>query len=82
MNTVESLRDLVKGIVAKQLELEKNDVKEDANIFEDLGLDSTGVIELLLALEEECEIEFDMEELDPGNLESINAITGYILELR
>jgi acyl carrier protein len=37
---------------------------------------------LLLALEEECEIEFDMEELDPANLESINAITEYILELR
>ncbi|EJR73577.1 phosphopantetheine-binding protein [Bacillus cereus] len=82
MNTIKNLKDLVTGIVAKQLELQKHEIKEDANIFEDLGLDSTGVIELLLALEEECEIEFDMEELDPANLESINAITEYILELR
>lgn len=82
MNTIKNLKDLVTGIVAKQLELQKHEIKEYANIFEDLGLDSTGVIELLLALEEECEIEFDMEELDPANLESINAITEYILELR
>ncbi|HDX9612662.1 phosphopantetheine-binding protein [Bacillus toyonensis] len=82
MNKLNNLMDVVTEILALQLELAVADVKVDANIFEELGLDSTGIIELLLALEEKCEIEFDMEELDPSYLESVTTISNYIMELK
>jgi acyl carrier protein len=48
----------VRKIVAEQLDVKENDISESSRFVEDLGADSLGQIELIMALEEEfgCEI--------------------------
>lgn len=51
----------VKKIVAEQLEVESDKVTPEATFAEDLGADSLDTVELVMALEEEFEIEIPDE---------------------
>ena len=51
----------VKKIVAEQLEVEANEIKPESNFANDLGADSLDVVELVMALEEEFDIEIPDE---------------------
>jgi acyl carrier protein len=44
-------------IIAKQLGIEETDVSAQASVVEDLGADSLDVVELIMALEEEFDLE-------------------------
>ena len=49
--------DKVVNIVCEQLYVDKNDVNPESSFVEDLGADSLDTVELVMALEEEFEIE-------------------------
>ncbi len=51
----------VQEIVAQQLEVEKEKVTPEANFANDLGADSLDTVELVMALEEEFDIEIPDE---------------------
>lgn len=51
----------VKKIVADQLEVDPTEVKPEANFANDLGADSLDTVELVMALEEEFDIEIPDE---------------------
>ena len=51
----------VKKIVIEQLEVDEDAVKEDASFANDLGADSLDTVELVMALEEEFDIEIPDE---------------------
>lgn len=51
----------VKGIVADQLEVDKEKVTPEASFANDLGADSLDTVELVMALEEEFGIEIPDE---------------------
>lgn len=51
----------VKKIVVEQLEVDENDVKPESSFANDLGADSLDVVELVMALEEEFDIEIPDE---------------------
>ena len=51
----------VKGIVMDQLEVEDERVTPEANFANDLGADSLDTVELVMALEEEFDIEIPDE---------------------
>ncbi len=51
----------VKAIVAEQLNAAKEDVTEEASFFDDLNADSLDIVELVMALEEEYDIEIPDE---------------------
>ena len=51
----------VKKIVADQLEVDPGEVKPEANFANDLGADSLDTVELVMALEEEFDIEIPDE---------------------
>lgn len=51
----------VQKIVVEQLEVEAEEVKAEAHFTDDLGADSLDVVELVMALEEEFEIEISDE---------------------
>lgn len=51
----------VKKIVAEQLEVDPKDVTPDASFTDDLNADSLDTVELVMALEEEFEIEIPDE---------------------
>ncbi|MGB8691160.1 MAG: acyl carrier protein [Microcoleus sp.] len=53
--------DRVKKIVIEQLEVDENAVKPEANFANDLGADSLDTVELVMALEEEFDIEIPDE---------------------
>jgi acyl carrier protein len=54
----------VREIIMEQLEVEAHQVTEDAKFIEDLGADSLATIELVMALEEEFDIEIPDEDAD------------------
>ena len=56
--------DRVRKIVAEQLGVKEEDVKNDASFVEDLGADSLDTVELVMALEEEFETEIPDEQAE------------------
>lgn len=51
----------IKAVVAEQLDCDIAKIKEDSKFIEDLGADSLDVVELVMALEEEFDIEIPDE---------------------
>ena len=52
------------GVLVSELELEESKLKEDAHFEEDLDVDSLGVVELLMALEDEFEVTIPDDEAE------------------
>ena len=61
MSTIE---ERVKKIVAEQLGVKEDEVKNEASFVEDLGADSLDTVELVMALEEEFETEIPDEDAE------------------
>lgn len=57
-----SVADKVKEIIVEQLGVSADKVKPEAAFVEDLGADSLDLTELIMAMEEEFDIEIDDEE--------------------
>ncbi len=47
----------VKDIIIEQLGVDESEVKPEASFIDDLGADSLDIVELIMALEEEFELE-------------------------
>jgi len=56
-----SIEAEVKRIIKEQLDVDENDVKPESTFVEDLGADSLGLVELVLAFEEAFEIDIPDE---------------------
>ena len=52
--------DKVKAIVVEQLGVDEAEVKIDSTFIDDLGADSLDIVELIMAFEEEFNVEFLM----------------------
>ncbi|SBT82017.1 Acyl carrier protein [secondary endosymbiont of Trabutina mannipara] len=61
MSTIE---DSVKEIIVDQLGVKKEEVINSASFVDDLGADSLDTVELIMALEEEFDIEITDEEAE------------------
>ena len=59
-----SIEERVKKIIVEQLGDKEEDVKPEASFVEDLGADSLDTVELVMALEEEFDIEIPDEEAE------------------
>ena len=59
-----SIGERVKKIIVEQLGVKEEDVKPEASFVEDLGADSLDTVELVMALEEEFDIEIPDEEAE------------------
>ncbi|HNV22457.1 MAG TPA: acyl carrier protein [Candidatus Hydrogenedentes bacterium] len=59
-----NVAETVKKIVVENLERKPEEVTDDARFIEDLGADSLDLTELLMALEEEYNVEIDDEAND------------------
>jgi acyl carrier protein len=66
----------VKQIIADQLDIEVNDIKTTSTFIDDLGADSLGLVELVLALEESFGIE--IPDQDTEKLRTVGDTIGYI----
>ena len=63
MNT-EEVFEKVKGIIVEQLGVAEASVTMEASFIDDLGADSLDIVELVMALEEEFDIEIANEEAE------------------
>ena len=59
-----SIEERVKKIVAEQLGVKEEEVKNSAAFVEDLGADSLDTVELVMALEDEFEMEIPDEQAE------------------
>jgi len=56
--------DKVKEVIAKELEVDGDQIKMESLIIDDLGADSLDVVELIMALEDNFEIDIPTEEAE------------------
>ncbi|HVK23848.1 MAG TPA: phosphopantetheine-binding protein [Actinokineospora sp.] len=54
------------------------ELAEDQRLFEDLALDSTSVIELLMSLEDTIDLEIDPDELEPDVFRTVGSLADYV----
>ena len=73
-----SIEDQVRTIIARQLEIEDDEVTLKADIEKDLGMDSVGRANLLVTIEDEFEVEISLEEWD--ELATVQAVVDYLKE--
>lgn len=66
----------VQKIVADQLSVDVSEVKPEASFANDLGADSLDTVELVMALEEEFDIEIPDEAAE--NIATVQAAVDYI----
>ena len=56
--------DKVKSIIVEQLGVDEEEVTSDASFVDDLGADSLDTVELVMALEEEFDLEIPDEDAE------------------
>lgn len=66
----------IKKIVAEQLNVEEESITAESSLKDDLGADSLDLFEVVMALEEEFEIEIPTEDL--ANVNTVEDVIAYL----
>ncbi|MCS7233229.1 MAG: acyl carrier protein [Synergistetes bacterium] len=73
---MEDILERLKNIVVEKLGVEESEIRPDASFIDDLGADSLDIVELIMAIEEEFDIEIPDE--DAEKLTTVGAAVEYI----
>lgn len=76
MASGEEISGRVKSIIVEQLGVSMEEVTEKASFIEDLGADSLDIVELIMALEEEFDMEIPDE--DAEKIQTVSDVVNYI----
>ena len=71
-----SVEERVKKLICEQLGVKEEEVTAEASFVEDLGADSLDTVELVMALEEEFELEIADEEAE--KISTVEEAVNYI----
>ena len=74
----EEIFDKVKEIIIEQLGVTENAVTAEASFIDDLGADSLDIVELIMALEEEFDLE--IPDSDAEKVVTVGDVVEYIKE--
>ena len=74
----EEVFEKVKGIIIEQLGVADTSVTMEASFIDDLGADSLDIVELVMALEEEFDIE--IPDADAEKVVTVGDVVDYIKE--
>ena len=66
----------VKRIIKEQLDVDEKDIKPESTFIDDLGADSLGLVELVLAFEEAFEI--DIPDEDTEKIRTVGDAVEYV----
>lgn len=78
MEKVKTTTEKVKEIIANQLSVALDKIKDDTNIAEELGADSLDLVEILMSLEDEFGVSIPDEAIP--TIKTINDIVKFIEE--
>ncbi len=76
MATAEEIEERIKSIIVEQLAVSMEEVTPEASFIEDLGADSLDIVELIMALEEEYDIEIPDE--DAEKIQTVKDVVTYV----
>ncbi|MEV6235577.1 acyl carrier protein [Lentzea sp. NPDC051838] len=68
----------ITNALTEVMQRDYSDATEDTRLFEDLHLDSTSVLTLLMALEDHTGIEVDPESLQMENFRTVGTLADYL----
>ena len=68
--------DKVKELNSEQLDVKADDITEASNIQDDLGADSLDVVDLVMALEDEFDVEIPEDQVE--NIKTVGDIVKFI----
>ena len=74
--SVENVQERVKNIIVEQLGVEADQVKPEAQFVNDLGADSLDTVELIMALEEEFDVEIPDDKAE--KIKTVGEAISYI----
>ncbi len=73
-----NLEGRVKNIIADQLGVAEGEIRLDSKFIDDLGADSLDIVELVMAMEEEFQMEIPDEEAE--NIRTVQDAITYVTE--
>ena len=68
--------DKVKELISEQLDVKADDITEASNIQDDLGADYLDVVDLVMALEDEFDVEIPEDQVE--NIKTVGDIVKFI----
>ena len=69
----------IKAIVADKLSIGEDQITEDASFIDDLGADSLDTVELVMALEDEFDL--DIPDEDAEKMTTVGKAIDYVVEV-
>jgi acyl carrier protein len=72
----EMIFEKVKEIIVEQLGVEEDEIALESSFIDDLGADSLDIVELIMAFEEEFELEIPDEEAE--KIQTVSDVVEYI----
>ena len=77
----QEITDKINQVFAESFEIEKNELLPQANIFEDLGLDSLDVVDLVVALQQKFGIKI-RDDQRIRNIRTLEDVYQFVLTLK
>ena len=74
------IEEQVKKVIAEQLGIKLDQVKDDSNLTNDFGADSLDKVELIMNLEEVLEIEIPDD--DSEQLQTVREVIDFVTKLK
>ncbi|MFJ9607752.1 acyl carrier protein [Kitasatospora sp. NPDC101176] len=70
--------DAVRKGLSEVLNKDVSGAAESVRLFDELGLDSSSALELLITIEEILDVQFDADELDMTHFETVGSLAGFV----
>lgn len=71
---IEHIRISLEAVLSREI----REITPDTRLFEDLALDSTSILELLMSLEDTADLVVDPDELDSEVFRSVGSLAEYM----